>query len=155
MGRRKIDGSVAVVFVVGETAIDDVSAPPLAAITDTDNVLDLHHEMTADGFTPNLAEDTKDVSGGTIDLTYFRDSIAANEHAFTRMRRDQRGFLVMRFGMDKDIPFADGQEVEVYPVMCGNQRPGPMPKNSDQTKVQTLYISDAWDDRAVVGGASS
>lgn len=169
MGRQKIDGETLIVFVVGETAIADVSAPELSAITDADNVGDLHHELTPDGWTVNLSEDTKDVSrfdskfnanepgrsGGTIDMTYFRDSILANEKAQTVMKRDVRGFLVARYGMDKDIPLANGQEVECYPVMLGNQRPGPTPKNSDRTTVQSAYISDDWDTQAVIGGESS
>jgi hypothetical protein len=168
MARQKIDGQVRLAFVVGEDGIADIHAPEAAEVNDASSVLDLHHQLTPDGFTINLSEDTKDVSrfdstfnanepgrsGGTIDLVYFRDSIVGNEKAQTTMVRDVRGYIVARYGEDKTTAFADGDKVEVYPVMCGNQRPGATPKNSDRTTIQTLYISDDWDIDATIGGES-
>lgn len=168
MSRVKIDGHVRLGFVVGEDGIADIHAPEETEVNDASSILDLHHQLTPDGFAINLTEDTKDVgrfdsdfnanepgrAGGSIDLTYFRDSIEANEKAQTFMVRDQRGSLVARYGPPASQPFADGDKVEVYPVMCGNQRPGPTPKNSDRTTVQTLQISDQWDIDATIGGES-
>jgi hypothetical protein len=164
MSRVKLDGNVRIAFVPGEGAIADIHAPVLADVNDAANVLTLAHQLTPDGLNINLSEDTKDVSrfdstfnhsepgrsGGTIDLTYFRDSIEANEDAQTVMLRDVVGYLIIRYGKPATSAFIATDVIEIYPVTCGNQRPGPTPKNADRVTVQTLYISDDWDTAAVI-----
>lgn len=149
MSHITIDGQVKITFF---PTCADTSAPTVTELTAT-GAADIECDLTADGFTPNWSEDTKDTStfcstfngtepgrvGGNIALKYFKDSVATDD-AYHTLLANTRGFLALRFGSPHDTPWTAADEAIVYTVMCGQQKLGAMPANSDETFEQTLFI---------------
>lgn len=164
MSKIPIDGNVKVTFF---PTCADTSAPTVDELTAA-GAADIECDLTADGWTANYSEDTKDTStfcstfnatepgriGGNIALKYFEDSVAT-DGAKDTLVQNTRGFVALRVGVAHDTDWAAADKALVYPIMCGPQKLGAMPANSDKTWEQTLYMSDDPEIDATVAAGSS
>lgn len=160
MARIPVDGNVKVAFV---PAIVDIAAPTASELTGA-GVVALECDLTPDGLDEAIDEDTKDTStfcstsnfeepGRTkpnITLTYFRFSTPTEDSAYTTLKRNTAGFLVIREGSAHDVAFASTDKVRVYTIMCGEQQPVKPAANEDVKVQQKLYASGDYERDAVV-----
>jgi hypothetical protein len=155
MARYPIDGQVRVAFV---PTIASMAAPTAASEMVAGGVAELTANLTADGFSVNITEDSKDRTtlastfnavaqgraGGDMALTYFRDSITGTDKPYATLKSGTLGFIVVRFGVLYSTAWTAGDKVRVYPIQCGLQKDVPAAKNTDWQIAQMLYITDAW-----------
>lgn len=124
MARYVHEGNTKVVFA---TTIANKAAP---TVLELNAGTDLSTLLTKDGLqtpdTQNMVDsstlaDTFDAQvvgswGGSISLTGFRDSVAANDDLWDLAVYGTNGFLVIRRGVAYSTAWAAGDRVEVYPV---------------------------------------
>lgn len=162
MAKIPVDGNVKVDFV---PAIADITAPTDTELTAT-GVVSLECMLTPDGLDESIDEDVKDTSafcstsnyeepGRTkpnLQLTYFRDDDAAGtgDAAYTTLKRNLRGFLVIREGAPHTQAYAADDNLRVYTVMCGEQQPVKPAANEDVKVQQKFYASGDYARDAVV-----
>jgi hypothetical protein len=145
------DGNVKVVYVA---ALANPAAPTLAELT-APTVLDLTMYLTGDGWRPNTDEQsvTDDRLGSrqnfedrgrfmeTLEIAYvYNPASPANDKARTTLTVGTTGFLVPRWGVDIDTPFAAGDIVDVYTVRFGRQRKQPGEANTKLRIVQKPFV---------------
>lgn len=157
------DGKTKVSYV---PTIEDISGP---TTTELDAGLSLEGVMTPDGLVGFEAE-TADVDASSLNSTFDtkRSGRAAysgtllrlkrqsgTDDAFTTLKREVEGYVVIRRGVDSNAAWANGQDVEVYPIQCGEVRFLTPEPNSMQRFEVPVKIHTEPNLRAVVGGASS
>lgn len=79
----------------------------------------------------------------SLEPTYVYDpqNLTPSENlAYTTLKGRTKGFMVARWGVDFEDPFAVGQFVDVYPVTCGVQRKLPGEANSTLKATQKMFI---------------
>ncbi|MGW5126681.1 phage tail tube protein [Streptomyces sp. NPDC004069] len=123
--------------VAWATTISDITAP---TETELATAKDWTERLTPDGLQtdPTTAEvDTSSLAstydttrpgrtGYSVQLTFKRGEKTGSgsggntdDEPFRTLKYGVSGFLVIRRGLDYDIPFAEDDEVEVYPATCG------------------------------------
>ncbi|MGW4803005.1 phage tail tube protein [Kitasatospora sp. NPDC004272] len=123
------DGRTRVAWV---SSIANINAP---TTTELNGGLDLTPRLTPDGLkmdpttadvdTSSLAStfDTTEVGRIKYDaeLTLKRGSTTPEDLAYTTLVYGAHGYLVIRRGLTYATAWASGQQVEVYPVACGER----------------------------------
>lgn len=157
------DGKTKVSFV---EEIADIAAP---TTTELEAGVSLEAYMTPDGlvgFEPETADvdasslnstfDTKRAGRASFSGTLLRlKKQSGTDTPYETLQREVEGYVVVRRGLDANAPWANGQDVEVYPVQCGQTRMLPPEPNTMQRYEVPVKIHTEPELRAVVGGASS
>ncbi|MFJ2162361.1 hypothetical protein [Streptomyces sp. NPDC087856] len=129
MGDLISDGKTRVAWV---TSIANINAP---TATELNAGLDLTKRITPDGLkadpttadvdTSSLASkfDTKTVGriGFENELTMKRGDNPSDDAPYTTLVYGTVGFMVVRRGIDYTTAWTTGQQVEVYPAICGER----------------------------------
>lgn len=124
------DGRTKVAFV---TTIADITAP---TVTELGAGTELQHVITPDGlvgFEATTAEVPNDSLASTFDTkTIGRDSFsgtllrlkkqATTDTVYDLLTKGTSGYIVIRRDLPESDPWAASQDVEVYPVICGQTR---------------------------------
>ena len=124
MPRYVHEGNTKVAFVPTIASKTAPTVAELGAGTDISTLLTKDGLQTPDS--QNMVDsstlaDTFDAQrvgswGGSITLTGFRDSVAANDDLWDLAVYGTEGFLVVRRGLPYDDAWAAAQNVEVYPI---------------------------------------
>jgi hypothetical protein len=88
--------------------------------------------------------------GGALELTMFRDAVAADDDAWTLFVYGTNGFLVIRRGIAVATATAAAQRVEVYPAQMHQPIMQPSAANEQQRFVVSCAVTAAPDLKAVV-----
>ena len=147
------DGALRVVFVA---ELADPSAPKLSELNAASSV-NLSCYLTPTGYASTTEEASVDDSRlcsretletpgretNGLELTYIYDpqnATPAENQAYTTLKRNTRGFIVSRWGLDRDQPFAAADLVDVLPSTCGAQRKQTPEANSTLKVAQKMFI---------------
>ncbi|PJN24063.1 hypothetical protein [Kitasatospora sp. CB02891] len=115
--------------------IANITAPALPELT-AGTSIDLTPRMTPDGL--NIEPKTALVDTGALastfdtselgrvsydnpDLTFKRGTTPAEDRPYTTLVRGVHGYVVVRRNVPYTTAWASGQQVEVYPVACGER----------------------------------
>lgn len=153
------DGNWRVAFT---PAVADISAPTVAE-------LNAGTELAADWITPdglNIAPSTEGRDTSTLGSTYttmragrrsFENSITfyradppAADTAYDLLTFRAEGFLVVRRSQPNETAWTVGDDVEVYPVECGEAQLSTPAPNATQTVTVPFYVHQEPDTRATV-----
>lgn len=118
--------------VVWASSIANIAAPTVAECTAGKNWTD---RITPDGLKtdPTTADvdnsslasrfDTKTVGriGYDAELTFKRGTTVQEDAPYQTLKYKTSGYLLVRRGVDYETAFAAGQQVEVYPMICGER----------------------------------
>lgn len=124
MARYVFEGYTRVWWV---TTISDIAAPTVAEIAAgtelsafiaKDGVKPGTQQNMVDNATINETFDSQLVGswGGEFELTMFRDSVAADDDAWTLCVHGTNGFIVVRYGIAAATAVAAAQKVQVWPA---------------------------------------
>ncbi|MEU7384012.1 hypothetical protein AB0A91_29305 [Streptomyces sp. NPDC042207] len=109
---------------------------------------------TADVDTGSLASkvDTKTVGRVSYDteLTFKRGSTPLEDAPYTTLKYGVEGVLLVRRGIDYEVDWAAGQDVETYPIICGERQNVPPTPNEVMKFVSPIKVTDAAVTDAVV-----
>lgn len=153
-----VDGKTRVAWA---TSIADIHSPTVAEL---DGALELTRRITPDGLgitpetatvdTSNLASTFTTSRAGrrsfTNELTFKRGDTPEDDAPHLTLKYLVRGFLVVRRVIPTDEPWAAGQEVEVYPIECGEGTQVPPAPNETAKVTIPMMVSDDPDTAAVV-----
>lgn len=159
------DGFGLVVFVPETPGIADVDAPSVSEIA---GGIPLTYSLVPDGFRHETTENV--IQSGrytlkqilelpgtvvdTLEVQYVYTGTSA-DIARTTLAEGTRGFIVHRLGVANEVPFENGQIVDVIPVQAGIQRKVAPTANTELQRVQKLHVVGALGRDAVVGGDES
>ncbi|MET8765863.1 hypothetical protein [Streptomyces sp. NPDC004658] len=118
--------------VAWATSIANIQAPTVAELT---AAADYTRRITPDGLktdpstadvdTGSLASkvDTKTVGrvGYEVEVTFKRGTTVQEDAPYNTLKYGVSGYLVVRRGIDYETAWATGQQVEVYPITCGER----------------------------------
>ncbi|MFD0405021.1 hypothetical protein [Kitasatospora sp. NPDC127116] len=124
------DGKVRVAWAA---SIANINAPAVAELTAAQ---DLTQRITPDGLktdpttaavdTGNLAStfDTEEAGRTKFanELVLKRGTTTQEDLPYSTLVKGARGFMVVRRGLPYDTAWAAGQQVEVYPTVCGERQ---------------------------------
>lgn len=152
------DGMIRVGWV---PAVANIHAPAVAELT---GGTDLTPRITPDGL--GIAPDTATVDTSSLastfdtemvgrrsyknELTCKRGDSPADDYAYALLTYRTKGFLVVRRNIPYTTAWAATQQVEVYPVQCGEPALEAPAKNEVQKFKVPLAVTDEPDARAVV-----
>jgi len=137
--------------------VPSIANPAAPTVDELNAGLLLQDVMTADGlvgFEASTAEVDTSSLGSTFDTkTIGRDSFSGtllrfkkqtgSDPAYTTLTRGTDGYIVIRRDVAKDTGWASGQDVEVYPIICGRRRNLPPEANSVRRyEVPTMITDD-------------
>ncbi|MET8693635.1 hypothetical protein ABZV65_13950 [Streptomyces bauhiniae] len=109
---------------------------------------------TADVDTGSLASkvDTKTVGRISYDteLTFKRGSTPLEDAPYTTLKYGASGVLIVRRGIDYETPWAAGQQVETYPMICGERQNVAPAANEVLKFISPVKVTDAAVTDAVV-----
>ncbi len=147
----------------GRTRVDWVPtiadpAAPSAAILNGASTIQLAAYLTPDGYAPADDESviadqrlssTEDFERpgrvtSSLALTYIyrgQDGAAADNKAWTTLKKGTAGFIVVRRGKTHDTAYAAADVVTVYPVTCGVQMEAPPEANSIDRVSQKMFVT--------------
>lgn len=114
------------------TSVTNINAPTVAELNAGQELTDRItpdglkiDPTTADVDTSSLAStyDTKEVGrvGFETELTFKRGTTVQEDWAYQNLVKGLHGVLVVRRGIALDTAYAVGQQVEVYPTVCGER----------------------------------
>lgn len=117
--------------------------------------VDLSCYLTQDGWNPSTDEATVVDSrlcskqdfeqpgrvSESLEITYVWNTDSGEDDARQTLPQAEVGFLIVRWGLDFDVAFAAGQEVDVYPIKAGVQRKQPPEQNSVLKIMQKAFIT--------------
>jgi hypothetical protein len=123
------DGQVRVAWL---TAVSNIAAP---TTTELNAGTDITTRITPDGLktdpstakvdTGNLAStyDTEEMGRTKYDneVTFKRGTAGAEDLPYSTFVKGARGYLVVRRGVTYTTAWTTGQQVEVYPTVCGER----------------------------------
>lgn len=155
------DGNVKVVIV---PTIANGASPTVTELNAV-SAKDISCLITADGL--GITEDQDSISDqrlcdrgnyelpgrvtNTLELTYVRSSVTANDLAFTTLTPGATGWVVIRMGSDYAAPFAAADVVHVWPYKAGERRVVASAPNEVFRRVQKLFTrGKVYKDVAVV-----
>ncbi|MFR9796634.1 hypothetical protein ACL02U_12120 [Streptomyces sp. MS06] len=131
------DGKTRVYWV---TSIADISAPTVAEL---DAGSDFTERITPDGL--SIPAETADVDNSSLastfttmragrrsyspEVTFKRGDDASTDLPWTTLTYQTQGYLVVRRILAYDTAWASSQDVEVYPVECGERNTIPPAPN--------------------------
>lgn len=144
------------------TTIADISAPTVAELNaGTELAEDF---ITPEGLSIEPETEGRDTStlGSTFStsragrrafensLTCYRAENPANDTAYDLLVFRASGYLVVRRNLASDTAYAASQEVEVYPVECGEPQLSAPAPNATQMFTVPFYVTSDPDTRATV-----
>ncbi|PSK96700.1 hypothetical protein CLV30_12582 [Haloactinopolyspora alba] len=152
----------------GKTIVLEVpTIADLAAPTDTElgSGVELHPIMTPDGLV-GFEPETADVDNSSLDSTFdtrlagrasfsgtmlrLKKQDTAPDTVYDTLVRSYRTHIVVRRGIDVETAITSTDEVEVYPVECGEVRNLPPEANTTQRYEVPVKITSQPELRAVV-----
>lgn len=158
MGDVITDGKTRVAWA---TSISNLSAP---TVPELDAAKDFTARITPDGLT--ITPDTADVDtsglhstfsttragrrGYTVELTCKRGDTPTDDAPHATLKYQATGFLIVRRVLPYTEPWAAGQEVEVYPIECGEPQQVPPAPNEVGKFTSPMKVIDDPDTAAVV-----
>jgi hypothetical protein len=156
-----VDGNIKVMWV---EAIADPANP-----TDTElnagTSLDLSCYLTDEGYQPSVEETAIDDKRlcqrqdferrgrfkHSLEIAYVTNPTdPSDDDAQANLTPGTEGWIVVREGADYETAFANGDLVDVYPVQCGKQRPGPRTANGVFRTMQKMFITGTVHERVTV-----
>lgn len=158
------DGNLRVAFV---QTLADPEFPQLVELNAVTTV-DLSCYITAEGFQSTVEEqvttDDRLCSRATYErpgrwsksltLSYvYNPTSAPNNLAYSTLTYLTTGYIVARWGVPYEQPWADGDLVDVYPVQAGKQVKNAPTANSMLNATQRMFITGEAIDDALVGGS--
>lgn len=158
------DGNLKVFYV---PAIADTDFPTVAEL-DAGAGVDLSCYITGEGFQPTLEEgvitDNRLCSRATYErpgrwsktmsLSYVHNPASpANNLAYLALSYLTTGYIVARWGVPYENPWADGDIVDVHPIQAGKPSKNQPAENTVFTVTQKMFITAEAIDDAVVGGS--
>ncbi|MFJ1653701.1 hypothetical protein ACIOC2_20385 [Streptomyces sp. NPDC088337] len=152
------DGKTRVAFA---TTVANLNAPTVA---ECNAAADYTKRITPDGLkldpstadvdTGSLASkvDTKTVGRVSYDteLTFKRGSTPLEDAPYTTLKYGVEGVLIVRRGIDYETPWAAGQQVETYPIVCGERQNVSPTANEVMKFISPIKVTDAAATDAVV-----
>lgn len=151
MGDQINDGKTRVVWA---SSIANIAAPTAA---ECNGALELTKRITPDGLktdpttadvdTSSLASrfDTKKAGrvGYEAEVTFKRGDNPTDDLPYTTFKYGVNGYLIIRRVIAFETPFAAGQQVEVYPIECG-ERANIAPAANEVAKFNSpMKVTDA------------
>jgi hypothetical protein len=124
------------------TTLETFITPTGLGINVTDQTVSLSNLASVDDLS-TVGRTTYDVS-----LEFQRDD--ATDTAYNLFVRGVAGFLVVRRILLIATAFAAAQKVEVYPLICGRERPKPPAANELASFTTGFYVNSPPDMRAIV-----
>ena len=170
MAQFAYDGNVRIAYVEGEDSIADITSP---TTTELAGSTDLSELLPKDGWQPSNNSNAVEAGklsqtfdaqvpgtwGGAIAATFFKDNTPEKDLAWAQFgpadAYGAAGFCVVRYGLPFDTPWADGQEVEVWPVLNGKAQMNQTATNTNARFGMTFYVPSEPEQNAVIGGAGS
>lgn len=145
-----VDGKTRVAWA---TTIADISAPTVAEL---EAAQDWTTRITPDGL--NITPETADVDAShlastfgtnragrrsfTVELTFKRGSTPTDDAPFQTLRYQTTGYLVVRRVLPYGDAWAAGQDVEVYPIECGEPQSTPPAPNEMSKFMSPMKVTD-------------
>lgn len=140
--------------VAWATSIANIQAPTVAELTAAS---DYTKRITPDGLktdpttadvdTGSLASrvDTQTVGrvGYAIEVTFKRGTTPQEDAPYTTLKYGVSGFLIIRRGVDYETAWATGQQVEAYPVICGERQNNAPAANEVMKVTVPMKVTDA------------
>ncbi|MFE1358858.1 phage tail tube protein [Streptomyces harbinensis] len=153
-----VDGRTRVAWA---TSIANISAPTVAEL---EAAVDLTTRITPDGLgitpetatvdTSNLASTFTTNRAGrrsySNELTFKRGTTPADDAPHTTLKYKTVGYLIVRRTLEYEEPWEVGQEVEVYPIECGEPQQIPPAPNEVAKFTSPMMVTDDPDTAAVV-----
>lgn len=133
------DGQVRVYWA---PSISNIAAPTVAELNAGLNLGDTMTPEGLKGFEATTADVPTDAFTSTYDtVTIGRDSYSntaigvkkqtvGSDTIRSTMTRGVNGYIAIRRGIPATTAWATGQQVEIYPVMCGRRKENPPGKNT-------------------------
>lgn len=161
------DGNMKIVYVPGSNGIADKSGPTTGELT-AETVKDLSCALQKGGWTGSptfnnveaaRACETFDAQAqGTWSAsptgTFFRDNVPGNDVAWGLFEHGVDGYIVIRYGKAYDLPFVNGDSVEVWPVQSSEPAMNENAANTSATFQVGFAVTSQPDLKATVGGGS-
>lgn len=166
MSRRQSTGELRLSFV---PSVANIHAPTLAEITagvdltaflkrdGLDTPKDGNTASAADVSSPYNKTTTGTFGGDPITLNLYRDSVPAQDTAWSTLVPPKGdapdgtpGFLIVRRFGGSAVAFAEGQDVEVWPVAVNSRTMDKIAENENQSFTAMLAVPEEPDDEAVV-----
>jgi hypothetical protein len=146
-----VDGKTRVAYV---TSISDITGPTVAEL---DAGMDVTTRITPDGL--NITPDTATVDNSHLAstfttsragrrsfsnaVTFKRGDTAQDDLPHTTLKYQVTGFMVVRRTLPYTTAWAAGQEVEVYPIECGEpQQVPPAPNEVGKVTIPMMVTDD-------------
>lgn len=148
----RADGQLKVVYVA---SIADIENPTVAEVT-AGSTVDLSCFLLADGgFDHTVDEETVDNAKlcdvtdyeqpgrfkHQLTITYARKQLAADDEAYTTLKRGTGGYVVTRWGKPADDALIATDVIDVYTITCGAQQKQAPERNSIAKVQQRLFVS--------------
>lgn len=147
--------------VVWASSISNINAP---TTTELNAGSDFTTRVTPDGLKidPSTAEvdtsslasrfDTREPGRVTtdIELTFKKGSTGQEQAPWSTLTYGVHGYLAVRRGIDFETAFAAGQNVEIYPVACGEPAEQPPAANEVSKFVSKMMLFQPPTSRATV-----
>ncbi|MEV5138426.1 hypothetical protein AB0K71_05710 [Streptomyces syringium] len=86
----------------------------------------------------------------SVELTFKKGTTVQEQAPWSTLTYGTHGYLVVRRGIDYETAFAAGQNVEVYPVACGEPAEQPPAANEVSKFVSKMMLTSAPTTRATV-----
>lgn len=147
------NGTMRVAFIPGGLA--NRAVPKLTELTDPDTLDFTCYAAGENGFTTNTTENTIDDprlcskrtyqqpgdSTDEVGLVYvFNPKSPTNDKARLALTRGIIGDWVVRWAVDYEIPWAVGDEVDVYPTKLGKQNKQTVARNAVHRIAQKPFV---------------
>lgn len=163
MARRIYDGEIKVQWVPGLEGISDRTGPTTAEISAGTDITEFLQSL--DTPLDGEAVPSMDLSsayrktvagpfGGEITSVMYREDASEDDIAFPLFPRNTTGYFVIRRFGGSDVAFADGQDVEVWPVRVITRSPVAAESAVVQAFTANFAGLDDPEMEAVVGGGS-
>lgn len=147
--------------VAWATSISSVSAPTVSELTAAQ---DFTTRVTPDGLKTDASTEGVDTSslastfttsevgrrGYEIELTFKRGETPTEDAPWTTLKYKTYGYLIVRRGIAYETAFESGQEVEVYPVVCGERQSVAPAPNEVSKFVSPMMLREEPDTAALV-----
>lgn len=147
--------------VAWATAISSVSAPTVAELTAAQ---DFTTRVTPDGLKTDASTESVDTSslastfttseagrrGYDIEVTFKRGDTPTEDAPWATLKYKTYGFLIVRRGVAYDTAFSADQEIEVYPVVCGERQSAAPAANEVSKFVSPMMLREEPDTAALV-----
>lgn len=154
-GYTRVWWATSVSSKTGPTTAEIAAATELTAFIAKDGVRPGTAQNMVDNATIAETFDSQLVGswGGEFELEMFRDSVNADDDAWTICVHGTNGFLIIRYGIAVATAVANGQYVEVWPAQMHQPVVKQSASNEQVRFVEKFAITSAPAQNAVVGGS--